>query len=69
MQAYVPAGGRQILGENYWLPMRGDCAQPDFIELKRPAHDMDPNGVSERQKANLNWANILYQGASQKRAY
>ena len=24
MQAYVPAGGRQTLGENYWLPVRGD---------------------------------------------
>ena len=69
MQAYVPAGGRQILGENYWLPMRGDCLQSDFTELIRPARDMDPNGVSERQKANLNWANILYQGASHKRAY
>jgi len=69
MQAYVPAGGRQILGENYWLPMRGDCLQSGFTELKRPARDMDPNGVSERQKANLNWANILYQGARQKRAY
>lgn len=69
MQAYVPAGGRQNLGENYWLPMRGDCLQSDFTGLKRPACDMDPNGVSERQKANINWANILYQGAHQKRAY
>jgi ectoine hydroxylase-related dioxygenase (phytanoyl-CoA dioxygenase family) len=69
MQAYVPAGGRQVLGENYWLPMRGDCMQSYFTELKRPARDMDPKGVSERQKANLNWANILYQGAQQKRAY
>ena len=69
MQAYVPVGGRQVLGENYWLPMRGDCAQPDFIELKRPARDMDPIGVSERNKANRNWAEILYQGANQQRAY
>ena len=69
MQAYVAAGGRQLLGENYWLPMRGDFMEADFIELKRPRRDMDSAGVSERQRANQNWADILYQGASQKRNY
>jgi hypothetical protein len=69
MQAYMPAGARQTLGENYWLPMRGDCVQPDFIELKRPTADMDSTGSGERRKANQNWANILYQGAEKKRAY
>jgi hypothetical protein len=49
--------------------MHGDCAQSDFIELKRPARDMDSIGMSERNRANRNWAEILYQGASQKRAY
>lgn len=69
MQAYMPAGARQILGENYWLPIRGDCMQADFIELKRPAADIDSTGVGERDKANRNWADILYQGAEKKRAY
>jgi ectoine hydroxylase-related dioxygenase (phytanoyl-CoA dioxygenase family) len=69
MQAYMPAGARQTLGENYWLPIRGDCAQPDFIELQRPVTDMDLAGAGERDKANRNWANILYQGAEKKRAY
>jgi len=69
MQSYMPAGARQTLGENYWLPMRGNCSQPDFVYLKRPRHDMDPEGVSEREKINRNWADILYQGAPQKRAY
>ena len=69
MQAYMPAGARQTLGENYWLPMRGDFAQPGFIELKRPTADMDSTGSGERRKANQNWANILYQGAGKKRAY
>ena len=69
MQAYVPTGGRQLLGENYWLPMRGDFMALDFIELKRPCHDMDPASDAERQRANQNWADILYQGASQKRSY
>jgi non-heme Fe2+,alpha-ketoglutarate-dependent halogenase len=69
MQAYVPTGGRQLLGENYWLPMRGAFMYSNFIELKRPRRDMDPAAVLERQRANQNWADILYQGASQQRNY
>ena len=69
MQAFMPIGARQTLGENYWLPMRGDCAQPDFIELRRPAADMDSTSVGERNKVNRNWADILYQGARKTRAY
>ena len=69
MQAFMPAGARQTLGENYWLPIRGDCAQPDFIELRRPAADMDSTSVGERNKVNQNWADILYQGARKTRAY
>lgn len=68
MQAYMPAGARQALGENLWLPMRGKGAQPDFVYLKRPREDRDLEGVSERIKVNWNWARILYQGPSQKRA-
>ncbi len=37
IQAYVPQGGRQLLGENYWLPMRGECRDADFIELATPS--------------------------------
>ena len=46
-----------------------DFMDADFIELRRPRRDMDPAGVSERHRANQNWADILYQGASQKRNY
>lgn len=69
LQGYMPAGARQHIGANYWLPIRGDFMQADFIELERPAVDMDPAALGERRKANENWADILYQGASQKRAY
>jgi non-heme Fe2+,alpha-ketoglutarate-dependent halogenase len=69
IQAYVPAGGRQQVGENYWLPMRGECSQSDFIELQRPLCDMDPAAIAERQCVNENWAEILYHGASRKRDY
>lgn len=69
LQGYMPAGARQQLGANYWLPMRGEFMQADFIELERPAGDMDPAAVVERHRANDNWADILYQGAQHKRAY
>ena len=69
LQGYVPAGGRQYLGANYWLPIRGNFMQADFIELERPASDMDPQALGERRKANQDWADILYQGAGRKRAY
>jgi len=69
LQGYVPAAGRQYLGANLWMPMRGNFMKDDFIELRRPVADMDPAGVAERQRANQNWADILYQGASHKRAY
>ena len=65
----MPAGARQQLGENYWLPIRGNFMQADFIELQRPRSDMDAAAAGERQKANDNWAEILYQGANQKRSY
>ncbi len=69
MQSYMPSGARQYLGQNYWLPMRGNFMRADFIELKRPAGDMDPAAVGERQKVNDNLADILYQGVGRKRAY
>jgi hypothetical protein len=69
IQAYVAAGSRQLLGDNLWLPIRGDCMQPDFVELARPSADMDARAVAERERVNSNWADILYQGSSRKRAY
>ena len=69
IQAFVPAGSRQVQGSNYWLPMRGKFAGDDFDYLERPTADMDARGVAARRRVNQNWADILYQGARQKRAY
>lgn len=69
MQAFVPAGARQVIGENYWMPMRGELKPPEFTELRRPQRDMDEAALRERHKANQNWASILYRGAEHKRAY
>jgi non-heme Fe2+,alpha-ketoglutarate-dependent halogenase len=69
LQAFMPGGAKQVIGENLWLPVRGVCDHPDRVELKRPEADMDPTAIEQRDKANQNWANILYQGAREKRAY
>ena len=69
IQAYAPAGTRQLIGDNLWVPMRGHCMQEDFVELRRPLADMDAAAAAERERANRNWADILYQGAERKRSY
>lgn len=69
MQAYMPPEARQIIGENYWLDIRGENPRENSIALHRPQYDMDPQGVADRKLANDNWAHILYQGADKKREY
>ena len=69
MQAYMSPPARQVLGENYWLKIRGKQFPGDCIALQRPRFDMDPEGVERRRLVNDNWASILYQGADKKRAY
>lgn len=68
LQAYTPADARQTIGANYWLPIRGEPRHPDLVKLRRPRADMDPAAVAERDRANRNFADILYRGARQKRA-
>ena len=69
IQAYAPAGTRQIIGDNLWVPMRGEGLAAESVELERPRSDMDAAAASVRRRANDNWAEILYHGASQKRRY
>ena len=69
IQAYMPPHARQVIGENYWLQIRGEDQREDSIALHRPQFDLDPIGVADRKRANDNWAQILYQGARKKRAY
>lgn len=69
MQAYMPPEARQVIGENYWLDIRGENVREESIALRRPLYDMDAQGVADRKLANDNWADILYQGAEKKRNY
>jgi len=49
--------------------VQGCEASGHFFALPRPAEDMDEAGLAARTRANTNWANILYEGASKVRAY
>lgn len=69
IQSYMPSGARQAIGENYWMPVRGNPVHPGMAPLQRPASDMDVAALAERERANRNFADILYHGASQVRAY
>lgn len=69
LQAYMPSGAAQTIGENLWLPIRGNCTHPEMIRLRRPKNDMGVDAVAERARANRNYSDILYRGASRKRAY
>lgn len=69
LQSYVASRGRQVIGENYWLPIRGQCEHGEMIELQRPQYDAEPTAVAQRQKVNENFSQILYHGAQQVRAY
>ncbi len=68
LQAYAPADARQTIGANCWLPIRGTPRHPALEVLRRPRADMDPAAVAERDRANDNFARILYHGARHKRA-
>jgi non-heme Fe2+,alpha-ketoglutarate-dependent halogenase len=69
MQAYMPPHTQQVLGDNYWLNIRGNNPRENNIPLQRPTSNMVPEAVENRKQVNDNWANILYQGADKKRAY
>jgi hypothetical protein len=60
---------KQVIGENLVQVVRGCADLSGYSILNRPVEDMDEAAVGERERANTNWTEILYQGASQVRAY
>ena len=69
LQCYMRPDCRQVIGENLAQVVRGCVNLSSYSILNRPVEDMDRAAVNERERANKNWAEILYQGASQVRAY
>ena len=67
LQSYAAPEVRQIVGDNLWMDVRGDNPREDSEQLQRPQFDLDP--AADRARANKNLADILYNGAKQRREY
>lgn len=70
LQSYMSNEITQHIGKNMWLPVRGKMRdQSDFIPLSRPEKNMHANAISQRERVNQNFSDILYHGAEQRRNY
>lgn len=67
LQSFAAPDVRQIIGDDLWMDFRGDNTREGGELLQRPEFDLDPK--SDRARANKNLADILYNGAKQRRAY
>ncbi len=70
LQSYMQHDVRQTIGQNQWMHCRGEKRRDDdLVELRRPRYDLDPLSMSDREAASKNYADILYNGAKQRRLY
>ena len=70
LQSYARHDVIQTIGQNQWLHCRGKQREDeDLMLLNRPRYDMDPIGVADREASKKNYGDILYKGATQRRAY
>ncbi len=70
LQSYARHDVVQTIGQNQWQHCRGKPRNDtDLRALGRPQFDMDPAGVADREASKANYADILYEGAEQRRAY
>jgi len=70
LQSYANHNVVQTIGQNQWLHCRGRQREDsDLRLLNRPRYDMDPVTVADREASKANYADILYKGAAQRRAY
>jgi len=68
LQSYMPNDIVQELGENQWMHARGKKrAAADTVELHRPTANMDAADIEQRAAVDLNFRDILYHGAQQRR--
>ncbi len=70
LQSYTRNDVRQVIGENMWLPVRGEGrSSSDTTVLSRPVRSMSAESVALRERVNKNFGDILYHGATQRRNY
>lgn len=70
LQSYMRPDVMQMVGENYWLDIQGQCKRgAGSVSLPRPEYDAAPAAVALREKVDENMAGILYRGAEKRRAF
>ena len=69
IQQFVPPHVRERDGRGYALLVRGRDSYRHFESLPRPRRDMAPQDAARRDAVNAHWADFLYRGARQRRAY
>ena len=69
IQQYVPPHVRERDGGGYARLVRGRDRYRHFRSWPRPRRDMAPEDAARRDEINAHWADFLYRGARQKRAY
>ena len=69
IQQFVPPHVRERDGRGYAVLVRGRDRYRHFESLPRPRRDMAPEDAARRDAVNAHWADFLYRGARQRRAY
>ena len=69
IQQYLPTHVRELNQRGFAQLARGRDTHVHFAMLPRLKHDMTQEAVAARKIANAHWADFLYQGATERRAY
>ena len=69
IQQFVPPHVRERDGRGYAVLVRGRDPYRHFESLPRPRRDMAPEDAARRDAVNAHWADFLYRGARERRAY
>ncbi len=69
LQAYISPELRQVKGESFAILARGEDKYNHHQLMSRPASDVSPEDVAQRQRVNAEWSKILYSGAEKSGTY
>ena len=69
IQQYVPTHARETKVKGFVQLVRGRDDYGHFEIIPRPKVDMSPEAVAVRDKVNAHWADLLYDGAAERRAF
>lgn len=67
MQSYMGDDVRPVRGEHFVTHVRGAATNPAFTEAPLPTELCSPSAIAHRIAANEAFANILYDGAKERR--